>query len=150
MLRFFGRTSHYIEHSPGAASLNLFNILRKDLLPPVRAAVRKAFASRQSVVHEDLVIPINDHSKIVNLIIEPITQEANAELYVVAFQDRGFVRRASTPAETAETADAPTHALESELRATRTQLQSTIDDLETANEELKSANEEYQSVNEEF
>src|SRR5262249_53939241 len=108
------------------------------------------FASRQSVVHEDLVIPINDHSKIVNLIIEPIAQEADAELYAAAFQDRGFVRLASTPAETGETADARAHALETELRATRTQLQSTIDDLETANEELKSVNEEFQSTNEEL
>ena len=116
----------------------------------MRAAVQKAFASRQPVVHEDLVIAINDHSKIVNLIVEPISEEADAELYAVAFQDRGFVRRERTPAETAETADARAQALEKELRATRTQLQSTIDDLETANEELKSANEEYQSVNEEF
>jgi two-component system, chemotaxis family, CheB/CheR fusion protein len=150
VLRFSGRTGHYIEHSPGAASLNLFNILRKDLLPTVRAAVQKAFASQQPVVHEELVIAINDHSKIVNLIIEPISQEADAELYAVAFQDRGFVRRESATAETAETADARAQTLEKELRATRTQLQSTIDDLETANEELKSANEEYQSVNEEF
>jgi two-component system, chemotaxis family, CheB/CheR fusion protein len=150
VLRFSGRTGHYIEHAPGAASLNLFNILRKDLLPAVRAAVHKAFASRQPVVHQDLVVAINDHSKIVNLIVEPVAQEADAELYAIAFQDRGFVRPASTPAETGETADAPVHALETELRATRTQLQSTIDDLEMANEDLKSANEEYQSVNEEF
>lgn len=150
VLRFSGRTGHYIEHSPGAASLNLFNILRKDLLPTVRVAVQKAFASRQSVVHEDLVIVINDHSKIVNLIIEPISEHAEAELYAVAFQDRGFARRESATGETAETADARAQTLEKELRATRAQLQSTIDDLETANEELKSSNEEYQSVNEEF
>ena len=150
VLRFSGRTGYYIEHSPGAASLDLFNILRRDLLPTVRAAVQKAFVSRRPVVHEDLVIAINDHSKIVNLIIEPISGEADAELYAVAFQDRGLVRRESTPTETAETADARAQALERELRGTRTQLQSTIDDLETANEELKSANEEYQSVNEEF
>jgi two-component system CheB/CheR fusion protein len=150
VLRFSGRTGHYIEYSPGAASLNLFNILRKDLLPTVRAAVQKAFASRQLVVHEDLVIAINDHSKIVNLIIEPISEHAEAELYAVGFQDRGFARRESATGETAETADARAQTLEKELRATRTQLQSTIDDLETANEELKSANEEYQSVNEEF
>jgi two-component system CheB/CheR fusion protein len=150
VLRFSGRTGHYIEHSPGAASLNLFNILRKDLLPMVRAAVHQAFASRQPVVHEDLVVAINDHSKIVNLIIEPIFQETDGELYAVAFQDRGFVGRASTRAETSEASDVRAQALERELRGTRTQLQSTIDDLEAANEELKSANEEYQSVNEEF
>jgi two-component system CheB/CheR fusion protein len=141
VLSFSGRTGHYIEHSHGAASLNLFNILRKELLPTVRAAAHQALASRQPVVHEDLVIAINDHHKIVNLVIERISQETDGELYVVAFQDR---------AETAEPADARAQALQRELHGTRTQLQSTIDDLETVNEELKSANEEYQSVNEEY
>jgi two-component system CheB/CheR fusion protein len=106
VVRFSGRTGPYIEHSPGAPSLNLFNILRRDLLPTVRAAVHQAFASRQSVVHEDLVIAINEHNKIVNLIVEPISPEIDGELYIVAFQDRGLVRRASTSTETAGTADA--------------------------------------------
>jgi two-component system CheB/CheR fusion protein len=150
VVRFSGWTSHYIEHSPGAASLNLFNILRRDLLTAVRAAVQQAFAARQPVIHDDLVIAVNGHSEIVNLIVAPIAGEAGAELCVIAFQDRGFLRRRVASAEAAETADVSTQALEKELRATRTQLQSTIDDLETANEELKSANEEYQSVNEEF
>jgi two-component system, chemotaxis family, CheB/CheR fusion protein len=150
VLRFSGRTGHFIEHSPGAASLNLFNILRKDLLPTVRVAVQKAFASRQSVVHEDLVIVINGHSKIVNLIIEPISEQAEGELYAVAFQDRGLVHRESATVETAEAADARAQTFEKELRATRNQLQSTIDDVEMANEELKSANEEFQSTNEEL
>ena len=96
------------------------------------------------------MIAINDHSEVVNLIVEPISGEVEAELYAVAFQDRGFVRRESTPAETAEAADARAQTLERELRGTRTQLQTTIDDLETANEELKSANEEILSANEEL
>jgi two-component system, chemotaxis family, CheB/CheR fusion protein len=150
VLSFSGHTGHYIEHSPGAASLNLFNILRKDLLPTVRASVHQALASRQPVVHEDLIIATNDHNKIVNLIIEPISQEPDGELYVVAFQDRGFVRRARALTETGEPAGARAQALQKELHGTRTQLQSTIDELETVNEELKSANEEYQSVNEEY
>jgi two-component system, chemotaxis family, CheB/CheR fusion protein len=151
VLRFSGRTGHYIEHSPGAASLNLFDILRKDLLTAARAAVQKAVASRQPVVHEDLIIAVNGHSQTINLIVEPISeQEADAELYVIAFQDRGLTGRDGTPVERADTGEVRAQVLENELRATRTQLHSTIDELETANEELKSANEEYQSVNEEF
>jgi two-component system, chemotaxis family, CheB/CheR fusion protein len=112
VLSFSGRTGHYIEHSPGAASRNLFNILRKELLPTVRAAVHQALASRQPVVHEDLIIATNDHNKIVNLIIEPISQEPDGELYVVAFQDRGFVRRARALTETGEPAGARAQALQ--------------------------------------
>ena len=150
VVRFSGRTGHYIEHSPGAASLNLFSILRKDLLPAVRAAVQNASAMRQPVVHEDVALAVNGTSKIINVVVEPITAEADAELYLVAFQERGFVDRLRAPTATAESADSRVQAIERELRATRAHLQSTIDDLEIANEELKSANEEYQSVNEEF
>jgi two-component system, chemotaxis family, CheB/CheR fusion protein len=147
VLRFSGGTGQYIEHSQGAASLNLFGIVRKDLLPAVRDTVREAMTARRQVIRENLFIAVNDHSKIINLIVEPISAEADEELYLVAFQDRGLALPESEPGPTSE-ADNP--ALEKELRAARAQLESTISDLETANEELKSANEEYQSVNEEF
>jgi two-component system, chemotaxis family, CheB/CheR fusion protein len=150
VLRFSGRTGHYVEHSPGVASLNLFNILRRDLLSTVRSAVQKAFATRQPVTHDDLVVAVNGHSNLVNLIVEPISEEPDTELYVVAFQDRGLVANEGGVTEKSGTGDDRVRALENELRATRLQLHSTIDDAETANEELKSSIEEYQSVNEEF
>jgi two-component system, chemotaxis family, CheB/CheR fusion protein len=150
VVHFSRGTGQYIEHSPGAASLDLFGILRKDLLPTVRTAVQKAFATREPVVHDDLVLALNGNSKIVNLVVVPITEEADTELYVVAFQDRGVAARRSAAAATGASAGSRVQALEKELHAARTQLQHTIDDLETANEELKSSNEEYQSVNEEF
>jgi two-component system, chemotaxis family, CheB/CheR fusion protein len=150
VLRFSGRTGHYVEHSSGAASLGLFTILRKELLPAVRTAVQKAFATRQPVVHDDMVVAVDGHRKLVTLIVEPISEEPDAELYVVAFQDRGIVGAEGAAAETAVSADDRVRAFEKELRATRQQLHSMIEDAETINEELKSSNEEYQSVNEEF
>jgi len=147
VLRFSSRTGPYVEPSAGPASLELFSILRKDLMLPVRAAVDEAFATRKAVVHENLVVTGSGDRKIVSLIVEPIS--ANEEFLVVAFQDRGFVSRDGVAAESGEGADSRFQAVENELRATRTQLQNTIDDLEKANEELKSINEEYQSVNEE-
>lgn len=149
VVRFSGRTGHYIEHSAGTANFNLFSVLRKDLLPAVRDAVQEALATHRPVAREDVVIAVNGHSKVVSVIVERIS-EADGGLYVVAFQDRGFVGRQGSAADATEAADVRVRALEKELRATRTQLQTTIDDLETANEELKSTNEEYQSVNEEF
>jgi two-component system CheB/CheR fusion protein len=150
VVHFSQRTGQYIEHSPGAASLDLFAILRKDLLPTVRTAVQKAFATREPVVHDDLVITLNGNSKVASLVVAPIAEGSDAELYVVAFQDRGVAARRSAAAATDASADSRVQALEKELHAARTRLQHTIDDLETANEELKSSNEEYQSVNEEF
>ena len=43
IIRFSGaETGHYLEPSSGAASLNLFAILRKDLRQAVRTAVQQA------------------------------------------------------------------------------------------------------------
>ena len=148
VVRFSGRTSPFIEHSTGAASLNLFSIIRRELLPDVRAAVQEAITARQTALREDLVVTIDGQSRIVNLVVEPIPIEAGASAYVVAFVERGSFSRAPTVG--ADTSDAQVEALSRELRATRAQLQSTIDNLETTNEELKSANEEFQSVNEEL
>ena len=150
VLRFSGRSGNYIEHPPGAASLNLFRILRKDLLPAVRSAVQSALATRQAVAHDDLVVEVSGGSKVVTLFVEPLAGPSAEMLYVVGFQDRGFVHHEDAKVGLDAAAGARVNALEEELRASRTQLQTTIDDLETANEELKSSNEEYQSVNEEF
>jgi two-component system, chemotaxis family, CheB/CheR fusion protein len=149
VVRFSGRTGHYIEHSPGAASLNLFGILRKELRATVRSAVQDAAAKKRAVVREDVIVAADGNRKIVNLIVEPIQTVPDTALYVIAFQERGSLdRREGLSAD--GSADARVETIEKELRATRTQLESTIDDLETANEELKSSNEEYQSINEEF
>lgn len=147
VLRFSGRTGHFVEHARGAASLSLLKIVRKDLLPTVRAAVQEAIGTRVPVVREDIVVAANGHSRMLTLIVEPIS-EPDADLYVVAFQDQRPVSRETRAGKSDDTGRV--HALEKELGATRLQLQAAIDDLETANEELKSSNEEYQSVNEEL
>ena len=149
VLRFSGRTGNYIEHAPGAASLNLFDILRKDLASTVRGAVQEVMATQQPVLREDVVVGVDGGGKLVNLIVALISDAAE-DLYVIAFQEQGLFGREQAPAEKSESANARVKALEKELRATRLQLQDTIDDLAAANEEMKSSNEEYQSVNEEF
>jgi len=145
VVRFSGRVGPYIEPSAGAASLNLFSILRKDLLPTVRAAVRNAFTTGRQVDHEDIVVAVNGNTKSVDLVVDPILSKAEEPLYVVAFQERG-----SNGTRKAAPAAAGGAVVADEPGATRAQLQTMIDELETTNEELMSSNEEYQSVNEEF
>ena len=73
ILRFSGGgAGRYLEPSAGAASLNLFAILRKTLRPVVRAAVRTAVATKQAVVHENVAIKIDGTHRAVTVIVEPI------------------------------------------------------------------------------
>jgi len=147
VLRFSGQTEKYLAPTPGAASLNLFNLIRRALRPAARAALAKALATRQAVTHEGLAIEVDGRRQLVDLVVEPLP-DSSASLCVVAFLDR-------RPAASGQGAieEAQPHSvdvLERELRATRERLEATVDQLETSNEEMKSANEEYQSVNEEL
>lgn len=153
ILRFSGgEVGRYLEPTSGAASLNLYSILRKALRPAVRAAVRTALATEEAVVHGDVMIRTDGGNVSVSVIVEPIRGKAETGVCVVAFREA----RASSGNAVRATDDdgdddgAGAAAFEHELRTVRTQLRSTIDELEAANEEMKSSAEEYQSVNEEL
>lgn len=150
ILRFSGgEVGRYLEPSRGAASLNLFNILRKPLRRTVRAAIQSMSATRDLVVQSAMALKIDGENRAVRVIVAPlIDNKSNEGICVVAFQDVEQIGQL-TPAEVAVPAP-DVQALSQELRTTRTQLQAAIDDFESATEEMKSTNEEYQSVNEEL
>jgi two-component system CheB/CheR fusion protein len=147
VLRFSGQTDKYLGPSPGAASLNFFNLIRRGLRPGARAALAKALATRRPVTHEALAIEVNGRRQLVDLSVEPLP-DSEAGLCVIAFLDRNPEANGKGSADATQTLSV--EALEKELRTTRERLEATVDQLETSNEEMKSANEEYQSVNEEL
>lgn len=103
-----GESGSYLEPSAGAASLNLFGILRKDLRPDVRAAVQEALSGQKAVVKDDLTMRIDGQSRGVLLVVEPIVGGArDAKLCVVAFRERDLppakAAGKQAPAETRRT-----------------------------------------------
>nr|WP_165937897.1 CheR family methyltransferase [Methylobacterium segetis] len=152
VLHFSGRTGHYLAPSPGAASLNLFNLAHRDLRLDLRAALHQAEAEGKTVKAERIQMGLNGHRRVVTLIVEPIRLTPDdAASYVILFQD-GEVLEGDESSEPSPNfiRDEHVQRLEAELRLTRERLQATIEELESTNEELKSSNEEYQSVNEEL
>jgi two-component system, chemotaxis family, CheB/CheR fusion protein len=152
ILRFSGgEAGRYLEPSSGAASLDLFGILRKALRPAVRAALQAARATSEPVVHDGVPVKIDGKNRLVTVIIETIAEGgAEAGLFVVAFRDSGGAANGGHATGLADVSNAEVKALKHELLRTKAQLQITINELETTNEEMKSAAEEYQSVNEEL
>jgi two-component system, chemotaxis family, CheB/CheR fusion protein len=86
VLRFSGQTEKYLAPTPGTASLNLFNLIRRGLRPAARAALAKALATRQPVTHEGLVIEIDGRRQRVDLAVELLPDSAG--LCIIAFLDR--------------------------------------------------------------
>jgi two-component system, chemotaxis family, CheB/CheR fusion protein len=147
VLRFSGQIDKYLGPTPGAASLNLFNLIRRGLRSAARTALAEARATRQPVTHEALAIEVSGRRELVDLVVEPLP-DSDAGVCIVVFLDRGPEIAKNRSSDAAQTL--PIEALEKELRTTRERLEATIDELETSNEEMRSANEEYQSVNEEL
>ena len=144
-----GSVGQYLEPSPGAASLALFDILRKALRPSAREVLQQVRSGTEPVRRDDVPIRIDGKPRLVSMIAERLAEQGpEAEFVVLALQDAGV--GAGKGGDASGESVEHLQSLQQELRTTRTQLQSTIDELETANEEMKSSNEEYQSVNEEL
>jgi two-component system, chemotaxis family, CheB/CheR fusion protein len=143
IVRFSGADAgQYLEPSAGAASLNLFSILRRTLRPDVRAAVLSAVVDRRGIVQQIAASGPDGQSGPLSLIVEPI----EAGLFVVAFRELAVDGATESSASEAGTGS----TTEQELRAAKAQIRAATSELETYMEEAKSATEEMQSVNEEL
>jgi two-component system, chemotaxis family, CheB/CheR fusion protein len=150
VLHFSGRTGRYLEPASGTASLNLLNLVHRDLRLDLRAALHQAIEEKTRVEHRRIPVGDNGDSSLVSLFVEPIAEGDDVTAAVVIFQDAGPIPESVRPERRKGSRDSHVKRLEAELRLTKGRLQATIEELESTNEELKSSNEEYQSINEEL
>ena len=150
VLHFSGRTGKYLEPASGAASLNLFNLVHRDLRLDLRAALHQATEQRKPIEHRRIPVRNNADTSFVTIFIEPITKGDDIMALVVLFQDTGELIETGLAEHPSGAGNDHVERLEAELRLTKDRLHATIEELESTNEELKSSNEEYQSVNEEL
>lgn len=152
VLQFSERTGGFLEPVAGSATLNLLNLVRRELRIDLRAALHAAAAERRRVQVDTADVTLNGAARRIELIVEPIAELDQPTGFLVLFRDNG---PALTPAlmEASDAAllrDEHVQRLEAELRHSNERLQAAIEELESTNEELKSSNEEYQSINEEM
>jgi two-component system CheB/CheR fusion protein len=159
IVQFRGRTSRYLEPSPGEASLNLFRMARQGLVIDLRAAVHQAKKSGMTARKEGVQIRVNGEVRAVNIEVVPLGGNAAEGHYLILFDEAVRPRPAATalPPEGGKrarkvsiAAERELEALRKELAATQEDLHSIIEEQEASNEELQSANEEILSANEEL
>ena len=161
IIQFRGRTSPYLEPSPGEASLNLFRMTRQGLVIDLRAAVHQAKKSGAPARKEAVPLRIDGDVRAVDLEVVPLSGDHALEgYYLVLFDDvtarsRPAARSAAPQPRkrgkgAAAAAERELEALRKELAATQEDLHSIIEEQEASNEELQSANEEILSANEEL
>lgn len=157
VIYFRGRTSLYVEHAPGTASLNLYKMLRETLSVSVRAAISKAARLDTPVKHGGIEIRRNGHVFELTIEVVPFRMEPIDERFFAIVFREGANPLTLAHSDSKETPTSNAGRLRRELArvkldlmATKESMQSIIEEQEATNEELKSANEEIQSSNEEL
>jgi two-component system, chemotaxis family, CheB/CheR fusion protein len=156
IVEFRGQTDHYLEHTHGRASLNLFKMVRKGLLLEIRQAIQEARKKNAPVRKEDVSLRHRGQLHKLDLEVIPLKGSAKKERsLLVLFETRPETKiRRGRPAERrprAATADAKQNAkLRHELADATRYLQAVMQEHEAANEELQASNEEILSSNEEL
>ncbi|MBR0776554.1 PAS domain-containing protein [Bradyrhizobium diazoefficiens] len=151
VLHFSGRTGRYIEPTAGAASLDLLQLVHRDLRLELRSVIGRAAETNEPARAEQVKLGVNGHRVLVDITVEPIQEGTGQRNFVVLFKD-GPSPAADPPDSNPGRLVRTEHVerLENDLRSTRERLQAMIEELESTNEELKSSNEAYQSLNEEL
>jgi two-component system, chemotaxis family, CheB/CheR fusion protein len=156
VLLFRGRTSKYLEHAAGNASLNLSRMMRPGLGLGLRTVISRATKQDAAVREEHVPLQHENAVEMVSIDVIPFRLTPSSErLFLVLFhdlpttpagpQDSGLTVRALDKNNRRELGK-----LREELASSKESLQAIIEEQEATNEELKSANEEVMSSNEEL
>src|SRR5262249_16811929 len=157
MVRHFrGKTSPFLEHSPGPANFNLVQMAKPGLVPDLRATIHRAMRTGQPARKERVFVKRDAHVAELTVEVVPFkvpTSDINWALVIFSeprgpekiSRGKGTKKRGKRSALDTEIAH-----LRDELSATKESLQAIIEEQEATNEELKSANEEIESSNEEL
>ena len=158
VLQFRGATGAYLEPPTGKATFDVLRMAREGLMPPLRAALKKAKRDCKPVRREGVRLG----TRAITLQVIPL-RNVKEPCYLVLFEEPAV----SDASHRSHGTDAPqathgasrkrTDELERELAETRECLQSiqeqnqtAVEELQASSEEVQSANEELQSMNEEL
>jgi two-component system CheB/CheR fusion protein len=151
--QFRGRANVYLQHQPGPASLNIFQIAQASLVPDLRAALHRAGKTKKPYRKERALVKADSKVREVNIQVVPFKIQSSGKFwYLIIFDEttRG-TRPGIIPRALGKTAaQRETSELRRQLATSKESLQAVIEEQEATNEELKSANEEIESSNEEL
>ncbi len=166
VLYFHGETGRYLEHSRGAASLNLEKICRPGLLVELSPAIHEAQTTDRPVHRDHVRVESSGKELEINLEVIPVKLAGiDSHYFLILFGQSPTDRpesgregslvslyRSLFGAGSAQDPDQDNQiaSLRRELAATREYLRATVEEHEAATEEMKSAHEEALSANEEF
>jgi len=153
ILHFRGDTSGYMAPAPGAASLDLLKMVRKELVVELRTAIHRAKKTGSAIRKDRIRVGPEDNGREVSVVVQPLFgRNAQDQHFLVLFEETTLhpepQRKEPIPRKKPEGQEVA--RMEREIATTREYLQTIIEEQEATNEELKAANEEVLSSNEEL
>src|SRR6266446_1757667 len=151
--QFRGRTELFLEHAPGPATFNLLQLARPNLVPDLRATIRRAIKTDKPARAERAKVTLRGKNYEINIQVVPFKSPgADKSWFLVIFDEStSGIKRARLLRVLGKTsAQSEATELRRELAASKDSLQTIIEEHEVTNEELKAANEEIESSNEEL
>jgi two-component system CheB/CheR fusion protein len=151
--QFRGRTEAFLQHPPGPATLDLFQMVKPSLVPDLRTAIHRALKAKKPVRRERALVKLEGRTCEVNMQVVPFQVGSSEKPWMlVIFDERTEKAKPvilhATEGKTAQ--ERELNELRRQLAASKESLQAIIEEQEATNEELKSANEEIESSNEEL
>jgi two-component system CheB/CheR fusion protein len=150
----FGEANRFIQIYRGAPTLNLLDLLSRELRTAVSAAVHRARREKRTVVFSSIQTGQTDAGGKVDVCVQPLMSNRRSGMHLfIRFDDSRQTPSTNEIAENVDLSEATREhmdSIEAELRYTKENLQATIEELETSNEELQATNEELLASNEEL
>ncbi len=151
--QFRGRTDLFLEHIPGPATFNLIQLARRNLVPDLRATIRRSIKTDKPARTERAKVALRGKNYEINIQVVPFKIPAGDKSWFLVIFDE--TTRRSKPERLLQSlgkagVQREVTELHRELAASKESLQATIEEQEATNEELKASNEEVESSNEEL
>ncbi len=153
------QAGRYIQHSAGAFSGKLSEVVRPELRLDLKMALDRALETRTPTMTHATPIPLEGEARSIAMQIAPVpVREGAGAQALVLFLDlgpalpetEGYVGEGEIRGDEVRRLHAELKAAREALVASRGEHETAIEDLRAANEELQSINEEYRSTSEEL
>jgi two-component system, chemotaxis family, CheB/CheR fusion protein len=151
------RMQNYLQFSNNRTDLNVYSMLRGNLILIFRNGLRQLEQGERSILFKDCQVEKGDATETLDISFSTIANTRSGSqdrLFLVEFREKTVEEPGAEKNVQVLTPDSYSKSeienLERELKLARRELRFTSDELETINEELQSSNEEMQSANEEL
>ena len=160
IVHFRGKTSHFLEQSPGKPSHNLLQMAKMGLAFELRNILHKAKKEKEAVIKNNIPLQIEGTQQLISIeaLALPDTIEPH---YLILFHENSATKTGLPSRQLPSKINASSKSkrdekdlrilqLEKELAQAREDMRSITEEQEAVNEELQSANEELLSGSEEL